>query len=117
MLTNNPYLVIELFYPSSVCIELENLCDTPVSTSGLVLTTYLLRAVVPSNVPARTLQPGESVRFTAEELGLTFEPKGQIGLFDGQTVSGVLDVLYYGALPAGQVYVRTDDAEGRWQVQ
>ncbi len=112
-----PGLVIERFDPAGGWIELENRSDAPVSTSGLVLTTYLRRAVVPSNVPARTLQPGESVRFTASELGVTFDPKGQIGLFDGQTVSGLIDVLYYGGLAPGQLYARGNDAEGRWQVQ
>jgi len=79
-----------------------------------VLTTYLRQAVIPSNVPARVLQPGEKVRFTAAELGVLFEPRGEVGLFDGQTVSGVLDVLFYGQLPAGQRYVRADDAVGTW---
>ncbi len=110
-------LVIERFDPAAGWIELKNRSAAQVSTSGLVLTTYLRRAVIPSNVPARTLAPGETVRFTASELGVTFDPHGQIGLFDGKTVAGVIDVLYYGALPPGQLYDRADDADGRWQVQ
>jgi spore coat protein H len=109
-----PGLVIEAFDPAAGWIELKNRSGAEVSTSGLVLTTYLRRAVVPSNVPARTLAPGETVRFTAGQLGVSFERRGEVGLFDGQTVYGVLDLLFYGELPAGRHYVRGADADGTW---
>ena len=64
-----------------------------------------------------TLAPGESVRFTASEMGLSFASQGEIGLFDGKTVSGVIDLLYYGQLPSGQIYARAEDSDASWQVR
>jgi spore coat protein H len=62
-----------------------------------------------------TLAPGERVRFTASELGLTFTPDGEMGVFDGQSVVGMKDVLFYGTLPAGKRYERASD--GAWEVR
>lgn len=114
--TTAPTLLIEAFDPAAGWIELRNHGSASVSTQGLVITTYLRRAVVPSNVPVRSLAPGEKVRFTADQLGVTFAPEGEVGLFDGASVAGMVDALYYGALPSGQRYVR-DGATMRWEVQ
>lgn len=108
-----PGLVIDAFDPASGWIELRNRGSAPVSTSGLVLTTYLRKALVPANVPARTIAPGEVARFTDAQLGVTFAAQGEVGLFDGESVAGMLDALYYGALPSGRHYVRTEQS-GTW---
>ena len=68
-----------------------------------------------SVLPERTLAPGERVRFTAAELGLAFTPDGELGVFDGQSVVGMKDVLFYGKLPEGKRYERAGD--GAWRVR
>jgi spore coat protein H len=105
-----------------------------VSTGGLVLTTNLRRAIPellemedPANpgvllkfgtvLPPHTLAPGERVRIHTIALGLTLALDGEVGLFTGQSVSGMKDVLFYGQLPAGKYYMRSNDTVGRWQVQ
>jgi spore coat protein H len=57
------------------------------------------------------------VRFTADELGLTFTLDGEVGVFDGKSVVGMKDVLFYGVLPEGKRYERADDDNGAWQVR
>jgi spore coat protein H len=111
-----PGLVLQTVSPQKGFIELRNLGDKPVSTSGLVLTRVLRDARI-RNVPARTLQPGETMRLTSAQLGFTLEPKGELGLFDGQGVVGVLDALYYGELPAGKEYARDSENPLRWGVR
>lgn len=108
-------LVIDAFDPVAGWIELANRGDTPVSTAGTVLTTYLRRTLVPSNVPARTLAPGDRLRLETSSLGLTLGEKGQLGLFDGQRHSGVIDVVFYGPLSPGRHYAR--DGDGHWAIQ
>lgn len=108
-----PGLVIDAFDPANGWIELRNRGESPATTSGLVLTTYLRKAVVSSNLPSATLAPGEVVRFTENQLGLTFAAKGEVGLFDGQSVAGMLDALYYGELPPGRHYARMEQS-GVW---
>jgi spore coat protein H len=93
------------FDPAQGWVELLNEGATAVSTRGLVLTTDL-RTSLRGNVPARTLAPGERWRLTAAELGLTFEAAGEVGLFDGSSVVGVKDALFYGPLPPGHFYER-----------
>jgi spore coat protein H len=108
-----PSLVIEEFDPRGGSIVLGNRGTQPVSLEGKTLTTNLrvsLRTLVDTPVatmlPEVTLAPGETRRFTASELGLTFPEKGEIGVFDGTSVVGYFDVLFYGALPVGQHYVQ-----------
>lgn len=110
-----PGLVISAFDPAEGWVQLQNLGDKPVSTQGLVLTNYLRRAVVPSNVPTRTLAPGEKLVLTEQQLKVNFDSKGEVGLFNGKSVAGVIDFLLYGPVPAGKRYVRDDHAN--WQVQ
>jgi spore coat protein H len=121
-------LALSAFSPREGWVELRNYGEEPVSTRGLVLTKNLRRALE-RNVPARTVPPGGTVRFTAEELGLTntpppradgapgFPPKGELGLFTGDSVVGVLDVLFYGELPPGLRYARRQEEPTRWEVR
>lgn len=123
-----PGLVLEQFAPAEGWVELRNRGGEPVSLSGMTLTTNLrislrsspghpdtqVRAPIGAVLPDVTLQPGERVRFTAAQLGLTFDAKGEIGVFDGVSVVGVKDLLFYGALPSGQHYVR---GENGWEAR
>lgn len=122
-----PGLVLEQFAPEEGWVELRNRGSAPVELGGMVLTTNLrvsLResdhpptqvcAPIGAVLPERTLVPDETVRFTAEELGITFAPKGELGLFDGESVVGVKDLLFYGPLRPGQRYVR---GETGWEAR
>jgi spore coat protein H len=107
-----PTLVIEEFDPRAGTVVLGNRGTQPVSLEGKTLTTQLrvsLASLVTAPVgvvlPALTLAPGETRSFTAAELGLTFPEKGEIGLFDGKSVVGVFDLMFYGPLPYGQRYL------------
>jgi spore coat protein H len=100
-------LVLGAFDPAQGWVELRNDGASNVSTEGMVLTTDLRTSVgLPGNVPARLLAPGERWRLSAAELGLTFSSAGEVGLFDGRSVVGVLDALFYGPLPSGHFYER-----------
>jgi len=110
-----PELVIQAVNPQQGWIELRNLGTKKVSTSGLVITTDL-RNAKKRNVPSRKLHPGETFRLTQSQLGLKLAPKGEVGLFNGKSVVGVLDVLYYGQLPSGKIYERATGAPMRWEV-
>jgi spore coat protein H len=122
-----PGLVLEGFSPAGGWVELRNRGTEAVQLRGLVLTTNLrvslrnsdhaptqVRAPVGAVLPERTLAPGETVRFTASELGIQFAAKGELGVFDGVSVVGVKDLLFYGPLPAGQHYVR---GEKGWEAR
>jgi spore coat protein H len=124
-------LAISAFDPRAGWVELRNYGSTPVSTEGLVLAKDLRRALQ-RNVPPRALEPGESVRFTAAELGITstpnagtvppdgapgFPPQGEVGLFDGQSMLGVIDLLFYGELPVDHVYARDAGDPSRWEIR
>ena len=110
----SPGLVIEAFDPQQGWVELRNRGTAGAGTQGLVLTTDLRRALT-RNVPAVTLAAGERVRFTAAQLGLTFAPQGELGLFDGQSVAGAIDVHFYGKLAAGRHEARSE--AGDWQIR
>jgi spore coat protein H len=109
-----PSLVIEALAPQQGWVELRNRGTAPVSTQGMVLTTDLRRAMTP-NVPSLTLGAGERVRFTAAQLGLTFAPDGELGLFDGKSVTGAIDVRFYGKLEPGRHEARND--RGDWEIR
>lgn len=111
-----PVLVLQSVNAQQGWIELRNPGKKPVSTSGMVITTNL-RSAKKRNVPVLTLQPGETVRLTQSQLGLKFEPRGEVGLFNGKSVVGVIDALFYGEVPSGQRYVRETAAPMRWQVR
>ncbi|OJH39304.1 CotH kinase family protein [Cystobacter ferrugineus] len=131
---HQPGVVLEALDAKAGWVELRNRGTTPVNLGGRVLTTNLRRNIPallqaePTAAPreqagkrvgtvlaARTLAPGARVRLTAAELGLTFTPEGEIGLFDGQSVSGLKDALFYGKLPNGQHYERAED--GTWRTR
>lgn len=107
-----PTLVLQVVDPQQGFVELKNLAGVPVETGGKVLTTSLRAAKHAPRVPARVLAPGESLR-----VQLPMAPEGEVGLFDGKGVVGVLDALYYGELPAGQRYVRSAEEPLRWEVR
>ncbi|WNG48579.1 Inner spore coat protein H [Archangium minus] len=124
-------LALSAFNPREGWVELHNYGLAPVSTHGMVLTKDLRRALAP-NVPERTLAPGGTVRFTAAELGITTPPpaatvtpggpvgfpaRGEIGLFNGKSIVGVIDLLYYGELPAGRFYARNAQEPARWEIR
>jgi spore coat protein H len=104
-------LVISAFDPQQGWVELTNRSGSSQSTAGRVITTDLRRALH-ANIPAHTLAPGQTVRFYAAQLGLAFGPQGELGLFDGTSVLGAEDVLFYDAPPEGMLYRR---GAGGWQ--
>lgn len=134
---SKPGLTVEALDARAGWVELRNRGSAPVALGGRVLTTNLRRSIPallrpelptdpPSETPAYgppqgavlpelTLAPGERVRFTASKHGLTFTEDGEIGVFDGQSVVGMKDVLFYGKLPTGKHYERA--ADGTWQVR
>jgi spore coat protein H len=129
-----PDLVLEAVDARGGWVELRNRGTAPVSTEGLVLTTNLRRSIPellemedPQNpgvmlkfgaiLPPHTLAPGERVLIHAIALGLTFSPDGEVGLFTGQSVTGMKDLLFYGQLPEGKYYMRSNDTVGRWEVR
>jgi spore coat protein H len=135
--THKPGLVLEALDAHEGWVELRNRGTVPVPLGGLVLTTNLRRSIpellrpeIPAQTPEEppsygppagtvlpelTLGPDERVRFSATELGLTFTADGELGVFDGRSVVGMKDVLFYGKLPDGKHYERAGD--GSWQVR
>ncbi|MFN7135161.1 MAG: CotH kinase family protein, partial [Myxococcales bacterium] len=111
-----PKVQLAALDPHEGWIELSNPHPHPVDLGGLVLTTDLRRALN-RNVPAQQLAPGEKVRFSAAQLGVTLGLEGEIGVFDGNTVNGVIDLLYYGSIPSGTRYVRNPAAASGWEVR
>jgi spore coat protein H len=122
-----PGLVLEAVDAREGWVELRNRGQEAASLGGMVLTTHLRRSIpsllrpgsgppVGVVLPGVTLAPGERVRFTAAELSLTFTPDGELGVFDGQSVVGMKDVLFYGPLPDGKHYERTEDGRS-WRVR
>ena len=109
-----PGLVSEAFDPQQGWVEVRNRGTADASTQGLVLTTDLRHALT-RNVPGVTLRAGERVRFTAAQLGLSFAPQGELGLFDGQSVAGAIDVHFYGRLAAGRYEARSES--GDWEIR
>ncbi len=108
-------LVLDAIDPREGWVELRNRGRVPVSTTGMVLTTNLRQTSV-RNVPAQTLAPGEAMRLTAAQLGLTLQADGELGLFNGTSMVGLLDALFYGELPAGKHYARSEDSQ-RWEIR
>lgn len=109
-----PGVVLEALDARAGTLELRNRGSEPAELGGMVLTTNL-RAATTRNVPARRLAPGERVALRAADLGLTLGEAGEVGLFDGLSVTGALDVLFYGELAPGRRYERAED--GRWAVR
>lgn len=109
--------------PSEGWVELHNPTDREISTEGLVLTVDLRRTIPALRVPSTStvltrhvVPPNGTVRLAAEELGLTLPLEGELGLFNGETVTGALDVLFYAALPSGGFYARGGEDGSRWEM-
>ncbi len=113
--TRKPTLVLNAIDPNAGWIELKNLGTSEVSLAGMVLTTNLRDNMRP-NLPAATIGPGKTARFTASELSLALAADGELGLFDGKSVVGVVDLLFYGRLPAGSHYARNPTDPERWEI-
>lgn len=109
-------LVIEAFDPRAGWVEFRNHGTAPVALGSYNLTTNLRRPFQ-GRLPSRTLQPGESVRVEGSRFGATFAADGEIGLFDGSSITGVVDLLFYGALPEGQYYARSTEQPERWEIR
>ena len=120
-------LVLEAFDPRAGWVEVANHGTQAVSLQGMTLTTNLrvnlaggdyaptiVKAPMGAVLGNTTVAPGQTVRLTAASLGITFPAKGEVGLFDGTSVVGVKDLLFYGELPAGKHYAR--GAKG-WEVR
>jgi spore coat protein H len=115
-------LVLGAFDPRAGWVEVVNKGTQAVSLLGMTLTTNLRVSLAggdyePTQVKAPmgavlgdiTVAPGQTVRLTAASLGITFPAKGEVGLFNGTSVAGMKDALFYGELPSGQRYVRGDE--------
>ncbi|NMO14977.1 CotH kinase family protein [Pyxidicoccus fallax] len=114
-----PALVFEAFDPREGWVEVGNRTSKAVSLKGMVLTTNLRVSLAQSShaptqvanpvgavLPELTVAPGERVRLDFAALGIQLPQKGELGLFDGVSVVGVKDLLFYGELPSGKRYVR-----------
>ncbi|TSC32630.1 CotH kinase family protein [Corallococcus sp. Z5C101001] len=122
-----PTLLLEAFDPRGGWVEVANHGTQAVSLEGMTLTTNLRVSLAagdhaPTKVQAPmgavlgkvTVAPGQTVRINGSALGITFPARGEVGLFDGKSVVGVKDLLFYGELPAGQHYAR---GEAGWEAR
>ncbi|MBF5044860.1 Inner spore coat protein H [Aggregicoccus sp. 17bor-14] len=110
-------LTLEAVDPAAGWVELMNRGSAPASLAGMKVTSRL-RDPFGANLPERTLAPGEKLRLGAAELGITLAPGGgELGLFTGTSAAGMKDCLFYGPLPAGQRYVRSDADPTLWELQ
>jgi len=114
MAAQGPGLVLETVDPRAGVVELRNRGSAAASLGGMTLTNNL-RVTLGRNLPAITLAPGEVARFTMADLSMPLGPAGEVGLFDGQSVVGVVDALFYGPLPDGRRYVRSPS--GTWTIR
>ncbi len=117
-------LRLSAVHPTEGWVELHNAGPQEVSTKGLVLTRDLRRTVkelrlkdTSTVLPERLVPAGGTVRFTREELSFTLPAEGEVGLFNGVSVTGALDVLFYGAPPEGQHYARAPEAPNTWELR
>lgn len=126
-----PDLAISAFDPAANWVELTNRTSQPFELGGVVITRNLRRPFEmietvdgqPRNfsagtnraLGARTLAPGETIRLALGELGITLDPAGELGLFRGPSVVGVLDAVFYGEVEPGQRYEREADGIG-WRI-
>lgn len=120
-------LLLEAFDPREGWVEVANHGPQAVSLQGMTLTTNLrvslaagdsaptkVRAPIGAVLGKMTVAPGQTVRIDASALGITFPARGEVGLFDGRSVVGMKDALFYGELPAGQHYAR---GEAGWEAR
>jgi len=122
-----PTLVLEAVDPRGGWVEVGNRTSGALSLKGMVLTTNLRVSLAQSNhaptrvrpptgavLPDVTVAPGERVRLNTAELGIQLPAKGELGLFNGTSVVGVKDLLFYGELPVGKRYERGTQG---WEVK
>jgi spore coat protein H len=115
-------LRLQAVNPSEGWVELHNPTGQELSTAGLVLTTDLRRTIPTLRQPQSSavlpevrLPPQATVRFSREQLGFSLPSEGELGLFDGVSVVGAKDVLFYAVLPSGGAYVRGGSDGSRWE--
>jgi spore coat protein H len=77
--------------------------------------TTLRRPETSAVLPTVQVPPHGSLRITREGLGFALPSEGELGLFDGKSVVGALDVFFYGALAPGQHYARGEGE--RWEIR
>ena len=104
-------------------IELYNREDKPVRVGGMTFTDNLRRQFkhrLPRGLevpPHGTLRLYADGRPGAGPDHLPFKLQsggGELGLFDGKRMTGVVDVTYYAPLSPGRAYGRTPDGAERW---
>ncbi|MDQ3265354.1 MAG: CotH kinase family protein [Myxococcota bacterium] len=108
-----PVLILTQVNAAEGWVEVKNQGSTAIDLGGKTLTNNL-RQALGQNLAPYLLRPGATLRLAATALGVPLEANGEVGLFDGQSIVGMHDVLFYGQLTAGQHYAR--DAGGHWQV-
>jgi spore coat protein H len=104
-------------------IDLYNREDTPVSVAGLTITDQLSRQfkhrlpqglVVPAHGTLRLIADGNP---SAGPAHLPFKLQtrgGELGLFDGKRMTGVVDLTFHAPLTPGQAYGRMPDGAESW---
>ena len=126
-----PDLAITAFDPAANWVELTNRTSQPFQLGGVVITRNLRRPFVMIEtvngqtrnfsagtnraLSSRTLAPGETIRLNLADLGITLDPAGELGLFMGPSVVGVLDAVFYGEVEPGQRYQREAGGIG-WRI-
>jgi spore coat protein H len=111
-----PALVISMLDPHQQRVALRNLGTAPVELQGLALVTNSRARPSSPNLPANALSPGESLELEATAIGLQFASRGEVALFD-PTQANPFDVLFYGEIPPGTAYARSDVEPQRWEVR
>ncbi|MBM7114358.1 CotH kinase family protein [Archangium primigenium] len=104
-------------------IELYNREDTPVALGGMTFTDDLSRQfkhrlpktlVVPAHGTLRLVADG-AAQAGAEHLPFKLSTQGgELGLFDGQRMTGVVDLTFHAPLSPGQAYGRLPDGAEAW---
>ncbi len=109
-----PTLAITAFDPRANWIEVTNRGATSIDLSSVVVTKHLRKSLASLSGDER-LAAGHAARGREDAadrprpLGLTADPDGELGLFDGRTVTGFYDLAFYGAPKAGTHYQRAAD--------
>jgi len=103
-------LLLESVDPASGVVTIRNRGAAPVSTATAVLSTDVRARPLLPNLPARVLQPGDSM-----EVRLAVGVPGMLALWANGQAAGLRDVLILGQIPAGTRYER--DEAGNWLVR
>ena len=104
-------------------IDLYNREDTPASLGGMTITDLLSSQfkhrlpqglVVPAHGTLRLIADGNS-RAGPAHLPFKLQTRGgELGLFDGQRMTGVVDLTFHAPLAPGQAYGRLPDGAESW---